>query len=74
MTDILWMRLLIGDQRVMSPKDQKFHRFSYTCTGLMISHTKDRNPQRQLHDILSFTRSQKFKPVISFVRSNEYYW
>jgi len=57
MTEILWIHLLIGDQRVVSPKDQKFQRFSYTCRGLMISHTKDRIPQRQRHEILSFTRS-----------------
>jgi len=59
MTEILWINLLIGDQRVVSPKDQKFQRFSYTCTRLMISHTKDRCPQRQRHDSLSFTTSQK---------------
>jgi hypothetical protein len=57
MTEILWIDLLIGDQRVVSPKDQKLQRFSYTCTGVMISHTKDRIPQRQRHEILSFTRS-----------------
>ena len=56
MTEILWIHLLIGDQRVVSPKGQKFQRFSYACTGHMLSHTNDRIPQKQRHDNLSFTR------------------
>jgi hypothetical protein len=61
MTEILWIHLLIGDQQVVSPKEQKFQRFSYTCMGHMISHTKDRIPQRQRHGNLSFTRSHKIQ-------------
>jgi hypothetical protein len=72
--EILWINLLIGYQRVVSPKDQRFQRFSYTCTGLMISHTKDRYPQRHIHDGPSFTTSQKSNPITSFVRNNENYW
>jgi hypothetical protein len=74
MTEIFCLHLLIGDQRVVSPKDQTFQRFSYTCTEPMIFHRKDRNPQRQRHDNLSFTMSQKSKPIIWFVRSNKFYW
>lgn len=53
-------------------QDHTFKHFRCTCTRFMTSVTNDRNPQRQRHDNLSFTRSQKSNSIISFVRRKEY--